>query len=144
MIAIDTNVLVYAVNSDDPRHEGCRRFLDDALANHLVRAPWTVLYEFLRVVTHPRVLPTHFTADQAWQFVAALLASPAFLPLAESDRHAGYAQRALAAPGVAGNLVHDAHIAAVLANHGITQIWTFDQDLRRFPGLTVKDPLTDW
>ena len=144
MIALDTNVLVYAVNSDDPHHSGCRRFLTEALATHLVRAPWTVLYEFLRVVTHPRVLPSPLAARDAWTFVQALLDAPGFLPLAESDRHADYARRALTAPGVTGNLVHDAHIAAVLANHGITEIWTFDQDLRRFPGLTIKDPLTDW
>ena len=144
MIALDTNVLVYAINADDPRHAGCRRFLTEALATHLVRAPWTVLYEFLRVVTHPRVLPSPLSTDEAWGFVQVLLDSPAFLPLAESDRHAAYAARALGARGVKGNLIHDAHIAAVLANHGITEIWSFDQDLRRFPGLTVKDPLSDW
>ena len=143
MIAIDTNVLVYAVNSDDPAHEPCRQFVSDALATRLVRVPWTVLYEFLRVATHRAVLPHPLSTEQAWSFVETLLKAPSFRPLSETDRHADYAQHALSAPSVSGNLVHDAHIAAVLANHGVREIWTRDQDLHRFRDLTVRDPLTD-
>jgi predicted nucleic acid-binding protein len=78
---------------------------------------------------------------EAWAFVAVLVGSPHITMLGAGPGHAAAAQRMLSAPGVRGNLVHDAHIAAVLAEHGVRRIYTRDQDFRRFPGLEVVDPL---
>ena len=146
MIGVDTNVLIYAVNADEPAHERCLDILSGTrpvrdVAVEQLGVPWSVVYEFLRVVTHPRVLPTVMSMDQAWGFIADLQQREHVTMLAAGPGHARAAGRVLRAPGVRGNLVHDAHIAAVLAEHGVRRIYTRDQDFRRFPGLEVVDPL---
>lgn len=141
MIGVDTNVLVYAANLSDPHHDAARGLLLSALATRRVCAPWTVLYEFLRVVTHPRVLPTPWTTAAAWEFVSTLLRAPNFTPLSETVEHASAAGLALAE--VSGNLVYDAHIAAVLKENGVREFWTYDRDFLRFDFLVVRDPLRD-
>jgi predicted nucleic acid-binding protein len=91
--------------------------------------------------THPRFPQRALTTDQAWDFVQSLASAPHITVLGPGPGHAAAAERMLSAPGVRGNLVHDAHIAAVLAEHGVRRIYTRDQDFRRFPGLEVVDPL---
>ena len=145
MIGVDTNVLVYAADESDPRHERCRQLITAAAngsTDEGLCVTWSVVYEFLRVVTHPRVLRHPSPTTQAWAFVAAWTASPQIAVLGPGRGHAASAARMLAAPGVRGNIVHDANSAAVLVEHGVHRIYTFDQDLRRFPGLEVLDPLT--
>jgi toxin-antitoxin system PIN domain toxin len=97
--------------------------------------------EFLRVVTHPRIPVRPLTVEQAWGFVTELIERPHVTVVGPGPGHAAAASRMLAAHDVRGNLVHDAHIAAVLAEHGIRRIYTRDQDFHRFPGLEVVDPL---
>lgn len=143
MFLVDTNVLVYAANEDAPESEACRERLE---AWRVRPAPWYltwgVVYEFLRIVTHRRVLATPWTLGEAWSFVSALIASPSLRILAETDRHQAVLAEILEeVPGVKGNLVHDAHIAAVMREHGIRQIVTRDGDFHRFPFLEVVDPL---
>lgn len=146
MIGIDTNVLVYAVNADDQAHARCQDLLTGAggesagMAEGLA-VPWSVAYEFLRVVTHPRILPRPMLTSLAWEFILDLQRRDHVSMIAPGPRHAQAAQRMLSAPGVRGNLVHDAHIAAVLLEHGVRRIYSRDQDLHRFPGLQVIDPL---
>ncbi len=146
MIGVDTNVLAYAVNSQCPEHEACREVIQGMRAQagsspERLALPWSVAYEFLRVVTHPRFHVRPLTVEQAWGFVTELIERPHVTVVGPGPGHAAAASRMLAAPGVRGNLVHDAHIAAVLAEHGIRRIYTRDQDFHRFPGLEVVDPL---
>lgn len=147
MIGVDTNVLIYAVNAQAPEHAKCARILqggaDTGHAAQQLCLPWSVVYEFLRVVTHPRVFARPLTIDEAWSVVAVLIEAPHVTLLGPGPWHAAAAERMLLAPGVRGNLVHDAHIAAVLAEHGVRRIYSRDQDLHRFPGLQVVDPLAD-
>jgi hypothetical protein len=138
MFVVDTNVLVYAVDADSPWHAPCR----DALERWRSQAPrwcltWSILYEFLRSVTHrggPRPVPIH----RARSLVEGLLASPGLQLLVETPQHA----RLLAElPGeLSGNAVHDAHIVTLMREHGIRRIYTRDAGFRRYPDLEVLDP----
>lgn len=143
MLVFDTNVLVYAADRDSPFHEPC---LASVLQARERLAPayvtWGVCYEFLRVTTHPRVSLSPLTTNEAWGFLEVLLASPSFELLTPTQRHAAVlAQTLTELQEVRGNLFHDLHTAVLMREHGISQICTRDADFRRFPFLTVVDPL---
>jgi toxin-antitoxin system PIN domain toxin len=143
MLAVDTNVLVYAADADSPFHGPCRAFIEHQRARpDAWYTTWPILYEFLRVTTHPRVMRRPWKADAAWGFVAALLASPGMGILIETERHADVARELIAElPELAGNLVHDAHTAILMREHGIARICTRDTDFARFPFLQMIDPV---
>ena len=143
MIGLDTNVLVYAADEFTSEHERCRELLSGASEQDAEQLclTWSVIYEFFRVVTHPKYFRTPWSTREAWDFVQRLADAPHVTVLCPGPAHAAAAERMLAAPGVRGNLVHDAHIAAVLVEHGVRRIYTRDQDFRRFPGIEVVDPL---
>jgi len=140
---VDTNVLLYAVNRDCPEHEAARRALEAWLAGAVPFClGWNVLYEFLRVSTHPRVLRQPWTARDAWAFVEAVLASPALAILGPTERHSTVAAEVIAElPHLSGNLFHDAHTAILMREHGIRRIYTRDTDFHRFPFLEPVDPV---
>jgi len=142
MFAVDTNILVYAADADSPFHRPCREALDGWRAgNGAWFSTWGVLYEYLRVVTHRRILREPLPLRSAWNAVEALLESPGFHLLVPTPRHAAVAAEVLAeVPDVAGNLVHDAHTAILMREHGIRRIYTHDLDFHRFPFLEVVDP----
>ena len=143
MFAVDTNVLVHAADPGSPFHAPCA----GALARwRTERAPWfvtwSVLYEFVRLVTHPRKMRRPVTIQQAWSGVEALLASPTLRVLVATERHADVARAVFEeTPGLTGNLAHDAHIAILMREHGIRRIYTRDADFFRFPFLEPIDPV---
>lgn len=142
MFAVDTNVLVYGADADSPFHGSCHERLlawrGQASAWYVT---WGVLYEFLRVATHPRVFRQPWSAAQAWEFVEALLASPGLGILTPTERHAAVAAEVFRMlPHLAGNLIHDAHTAVLMREHGIRRIYTRDTDFHRFPFLEPVDP----
>jgi uncharacterized protein len=143
VLLVDTNILVYAVDSASPFHAPCRRWLEQQRARpDAWFTTWPVLYEFLRVTTHRRVLRRPWTASAAWNFVTALLASPGLAILVATDRHASIAAQVIAElPHLSGNLMHDAHTAILMREHGIARICTRDTDFNRFAFLEVFDPL---
>jgi hypothetical protein len=103
---------------------------------------WGIVYEFLRVATHPRVFRNPFAPPDAWRFVHAILASPNLEMLTETHRHPSIlAQLIEDQPAIRGNLVFDAHTAALMREHGIRTIYTHDADFNLFPGVEVIDPL---
>ncbi len=105
---------------------------------------WGIVYEFLRVVTHPRVLTRPFSSDQAWSFLDALFASTSFRVLTETDRHFHVAREVFSEiPGISGNLVFDTHTAVLMRENGVKTIYTRDADFKRFPFLNTIDPVTD-
>ena len=143
MIVVDTNVLIYAADVDSPLHMVSRNWLE-----HQRRRPdawyvtWPVLYEFLRVTTHPRVMRRPWSIKQAWEYVSALLDSPGLGVLIATQRHADVAGQVFGElPYLAGNLVHDAHTAILMREHGIRRIYTRDTDFHRFPFVEVIDPV---
>jgi toxin-antitoxin system PIN domain toxin len=143
VLVVDTNVLVYAADADSPHHAACRRWLERRRARpDAWYTTWSILYEFLRVTTHPRVMRHPWTATAAWQFVVALLASPGLGVLVATMRHADVAAGVIAEmPELGGNLVHDAHTAILMREHGVRQICTRDTDFHRFAFLDVVDPV---
>lgn len=143
MLAVDTNVLLYAANARSEHRDACREKLErwrrDATPTFLT---WSVVYEFLRASTHPGTFPSPLRAGEAWGFIRGLLESPGFEVLTATRRHPAVLAQTLAeVPDVQGNFAHDVHIATVLREHGVSQICTNDRDFHRFPFLTVIDPL---
>ena len=144
MLVVDTNVLIYAANEDAPEHERCRELVEGWRRG---REPWyttwAILYEFARVVTHPRVLVAPWTAAAAFEFIEALRAAPSHGILIESERHLAVAREVVdEVPGLSGNLLHDFHTAVLMREHGVARVMTRDADFRRFPFLEVIDPLS--
>jgi toxin-antitoxin system PIN domain toxin len=143
VLTVDTNVLVYAADLDSRFHAPCNEWLE-----RQQRQPgawyttWAIIYEFLRVTTHPRIMRRPFSISAAWEFVTALLDSPGLAILVPTGRHADVASEVFSAlPHLAGSILHDAHTAILMREHGIKQICTRDTDFSRFPFLEIIDPL---
>ena len=145
MLVIDTNVLVYAADEKAPEHSRCRLLLQSMREQASpCYVTWRILYEFMRVATHPNVFHNPFAPHDAWSFVTRLLESPGVGLLAETSRHAAVAKEVFEiVPGIRANLFFDAHTAIVMREHGITRIITRDTDFFRFPFLEVIDPLRE-
>ena len=140
MIAVDTNVLVHAHRSDSPWHA---RALESfaTLGARRWAIPWPCLHEFLAIATHPKVFAPPTPLDDALLAVQTWLDAPFVTLLGELD---GYfpTLAALARSGrVVGPRIHDARIAALCMQHGVTELWTMDRDFSRFPSLRTRNPL---
>ena len=143
VFAVDTNILVCAADEDSELHSRCYELLEEwrgqASAWYVT---WGILYEFLRVTTHSRVFRTPWSAQQAWRFVEAVLASPSLGVLIATERHVDVATEVIREiPHLSGNLMHDAQTAILMREHGIKMIYTRDTDFHRFPFLEPVDPL---
>ena len=142
MIAVDTNVLVYAHREDTPFHEAARRTLESLAQGPAPWAiPWPCIHEFLAIVTHPRIFAPSTPRPRALDQVDAWLEAPGLVLLAESESHWPVLRALLESGRIAGPQVHDARIAALCAQHGVRGLWSADRDFGRFPGLTVVNPL---
>ena len=142
MFVVDSNVLIDAADQSSRFHEPCRKRIENwrGLSSAWFLTPG-ICYEFLRVVTHARVLKKPWRVTEAWGFVAGLLASPGCSLLVPTDRHVRVAAEVFAEmPSIAGKLVHDAAIAVLMREHGIKTIYTRDADFHRFRFLEVLDP----
>jgi len=141
VIAVDTNILVYARRAEMPFHNAARDLLRQLSEGETAWAvPWPCLYEYVRVVTHPRVFDPPTTLEAALSDVEHLLSSPAVVMIGEGPGHFGAMRQALVSSGATANLAHDAHIAALSIEHGVRELWTADRDFSRFPGLRVRHP----
>ncbi|HKZ92881.1 MAG TPA: TA system VapC family ribonuclease toxin [Candidatus Limnocylindrales bacterium] len=136
---VDTSVLVYASNQSDRWHEGARRVIERlASGPELVYLFWPVLMGYLRVVTHPSILPRPLAARDAMRNIAALIERPNVQVVGEAD---GFWTTFLstAPPHSRGNDVPDAHLVALMRQNGVRRIYTRDQGFRRFAGIEVLD-----
>ena len=126
MFVIDTNLLLYAADRASPFHKDSLRLLDEWRSQPGAwYTTWGILYEFLRVSTHPAVFARPWSADEAWQFIASLLASPGLQVLTETGRHTQALSDVLRrTPQLGGNIMHDVHTAALMLEHGIKIIHT--------------------
>lgn len=137
---VDANVLLYAVDERSHFHTTARTWLEEALnGDERVGLPWASLMAFQRIITHPRVTANPLTAAQAWGFVTDWLdADQAWLPT-PGRRHRDIVGRLLVDAELRGNLVTDAHLAALAIEHG-TGICSFDSDFARFDGVLWITP----
>ncbi len=141
MIALDTNILVYARREELPEHDVAAGLLRNlAEGSQIWFLPWPCVYEFLRVVTHPRVFDPPTDLGVALEDLGSLLRSPSLVLIGEGRGHFRRLREAATDARVFGNLVHDAHIAALCLEHGVTELLTRDRDFGRFKGLAVRDP----
>jgi len=144
VIAVDTNILVYAHREDSPFHEAAFRHvaeLADGLASWAI--PWPCLHEFLAVATHPRIYTPPTPLTRALDQVEAWLRSPTLVLLAESVAHWPTLRAVLANGRISGAQVHDARVAALCRQHGVRELWSADRDFSRFSGLVVVNPQVD-
>lgn len=141
MRGLDTNLLVYAFDLESTFYPKASKLLREMAEGDSPWAiPWPCLYEFLRVVTHPFVTKIALSISRAWKGIQSLLESPSLILLSETEKHAAVLDTLLKKTPVSGNLIHDAHIAALFLEHGVRDIITADHDFRRFEGLNVINP----
>jgi uncharacterized protein len=137
---LDTNVLVYASNEDDPAHEPAKHLLERLAAGpDMLYLFWPTLLGYIRIVTHPGILTRPLAPSAALDNVSALLRLPHVRSPGEAE---GFWEmyRATAGNRVRGNEVLDAHIATLMRQHGVRMIYTRDRGFRRFDGVQAQDP----
>lgn len=141
MIAVDTNVLVYAHREDSTWYESAIARLTELAESRAPWAiPWPCIHEFLAIVTHPRIYSPPTPLELALEQVEAWMESPSLHLLAESSSYWPQLRDMVSTGRVCGPQVHDARIAALCIQHGVTELWTVDRDFTRFANLRVKNP----
>lgn len=142
MIAVDSNILVYAHRADMPWHDTARERLETLAAS---RATWAIpmhcLHEFYGIVTRAGLFAQPTPPAIAIAQVGALLACENLVVLTEDGDHWGVMAELLEAGRVAGATIHDARIAACCLRHGVSELWTADRDFSRYPALFTRNPL---
>jgi toxin-antitoxin system PIN domain toxin len=142
VIAVDTNVLVYAHRRDADWHERAAEIVRSLAESPAPWAiPWPCVHEFLAIVTHPRIYDPPTPLERALDQVDAWLESPSLVTLAEPRDYFPTLRSIVAAGKAAGARVHDARVAALCLVHGVRELWTADRDFGRFPDLTTRNPL---
>ncbi len=142
MKLVDANILLYAVNEDAPHHERSRSWLDSALSGaETVGFAWVVLLAFLRLSTRAGVFPAPLTVGQATDVATGWLEQPAAITVEPTPRHLSLLGALLEDSGSAGNLVSDAHLAALALEHR-AELVSFDGDFARFEGVSWLRPET--
>lgn len=140
MRLVDANVLLYAVDQRAQWHEAAKRWLDGALSGReTILLPWASLLAFIRISTHPAVYPNPLSSADALAVVESWLAAPIALVPEPDAAHARRMRDLLHPIGRGGNLVTDAHLAALALQTGAT-VMTFDNDFDRFDGIRWERP----
>jgi toxin-antitoxin system PIN domain toxin len=141
VILVDVNLLLYATNGASSQHAAAREWLDAQLKSAApMGLPWMSLLAFLRLTTNQRAFPHALSMADAWQQVTAWLDCDTVWTPQPTERHAEVLGQLLSLPGVHGNLVPDAHLAALAIEHGL-MLCSTDGDFARFPGLRWSNPL---
>ncbi|MGH7233709.1 MAG: type II toxin-antitoxin system VapC family toxin [Nitrospiraceae bacterium] len=142
MIAVDSNVLVYAHREDSPWHDAAyTRILQLAEGRAPWAIPWPCIHEFLAIVTHARIYAPPTPLETAADQVEAWMESPSLILLSESENYWKQLRGIVQAARVSGPQIHDARVAALCRQHAVDELWTADRDFGRFPGLKVRNPL---
>ncbi len=142
MIAVDTNILVYAHREDSEWHLQAAQTVRQLAENGASWAiPWPCIHEFLAIVTHPRIFRTPTPIVAALDQVEAWCEAPALVRLAENDDCWAALRTLMQQARVSGPRVHDARIAALCMTHAVRELWTADRDFSLFPSLRVRNPL---
>lgn len=141
MKIVDANLLLYATDTRSPRHGVARSWLERQLSGDETMAfAWVVLLAFVRLSTNPRVFERALSADRAFDVIGRWLDQPCAIIVHPGDRHRAILRQLLRPLGTAGNLVNDAHLAALAVEHG-AELNSCDSDFSRFPGVRWINPL---
>ena len=142
MIAIDTNLLVYAYREDSEFHKATTENLRPVIEGSVTWAlPWPCVHEFIGVVTSGRVYKPASPLPGVLAFLDSLFASPQLHLLAESPGYFEKLRDFAQAAKISGPRIHDARIAALCLHHGVRELWSADRDFSAFPQLKVRNPL---
>jgi toxin-antitoxin system PIN domain toxin len=142
MIAVDSNLLVYAHREDSSWHDiAYARIAELAEGRAPWAIPWPCIHEFLAIVTHPRIYNPPTPLENAIDQVEAWLESPTLVVLSESEDYWLLLRATLLSGRVSGPQVHDARVVTICQQQGVSELWSADRDFGRFPGLTVRNPL---
>jgi toxin-antitoxin system PIN domain toxin len=142
MIAIDTNLLVYAHRGDAAEHPSAIAALTPVFEGSSPWAlPWPCVHEFISIVTHPNIYRPASSLADALGFVETLLDSPQVHLLSESRGYFDKLRGLALAARLKGARIHDARIAALCLHHGVRELWTADRDFSVFPQLPTRNPL---
>jgi len=142
VIAVDTNILVYAHREDSPWHRAAYARLKELAED---KAPWTIpwpcLHEFLAIVTHPNIYRPPTPLGRALEQVEFWLDSPSLHSIGEMEGYWKTLKAVMLAGNAIGPKTHDGRIVAICRQHGVRILWSADRDLSRFPGLKIVNPL---
>lgn len=139
--SLDVNVLLYASDRSSDRYTQARGFLDSCVGSpEVLCLAWPTLMSYLRISTHPRIFSAPLAPDEALANISALLSLPHVRPVSELEGFVDAYKHVTGEAPVRGNLVPDAHIAAILFQHGVKTLYSNDRDFRKFQSLNLRDP----
>jgi len=141
--SVDVNVLLYASDQAGPRYDEAIQFLLDRVSDpELFCICWTTLMSYIRISTHPSIFSHPLSPEEAFENIEGLLKQPRVRVLSEDDGFLAIYRKVSGNFPVRGNLVPDAHIAALLLQHGVRKIYTADSDFNKFEFLEVENPFS--
>ena len=144
MIAVDTNILIYALREDAPFHTlALGRLKGLAESGDRWSIPWPCVHEFISIATHPRIYSPPTPLKISLKALDIWLSSGRCELLAEGPGYWTTLRSIAKEAKCRGPMIHDARIAALCLHHGISELWSADRDFSRFPKLKVHNPLTD-
>jgi len=142
MLALDADLLAYAVNRFAPEHARAARVVEELVNGQRPWAlPWPVVHEALRRLTHPHAVARPLSAADAWEFLGLVASSPMARLLGPTEHHAGALVEVMGSVPVERSLPAGLETAVVLREHGVRELLSADAGMRRYPFLTVVDPL---
>lgn len=142
MIAIDTNLLVFAHRGNSPHHQAALAILEPVFEGTSAWAlPWPCVHEFISIATNHRIYKPASTLPQALGFLELLFGSPQLHLLSESPGYFDKLRKLALSAKSSGPRIHDARIAALCLHHGVSELWTADRDFSSFPKLKTRNPL---
>ena len=141
--SLDVNILLYASDRSNEQHDRARRFIEACARDpEILCLTWPTLMAYLRIATHPRIFAAPLSPQEAMGNVVALIGLPHVRTVSELDGFLEAYKHVTGKTPVRGNLVPDAHIAAILFQHGVRTIYSNDRDFRKFQSLDVRDPFS--
>jgi toxin-antitoxin system PIN domain toxin len=142
LIAVDTNILVYAHREDSPWHAAALEAMRElAEGTRPWAIPWPAVHEFISVVTHPRIYQPPSALEAALDSISVWLSSPSCRTLGEGPSYFEAFRKLALSAKISGPMAHDARIAALCLDNGVTELWTADRNFSRFGALKCRNPL---
>lgn len=141
---VDTNILVYATHTASPFHGRARALVEDLVAGPaLAYVLWPTVLGYMRIVTHPTIFGSPLSTEEAVANIDALIGPSHVRVAGEGDDFWPSFRSVATDVRPRGNLVPDAHLVALMREHGVSTIWSHDREFRKFRGITVNDPFSE-